>query len=151
MESRKRSPRHEDSSINAKLDKLAEDIKNLPGRRKKLLAGMMQKRLYDSKEACEILGISLPSLRRSIKLGRIRTVYVGRFLRIPSEEIERLVQGEEGLLNTEEAAELLNVSTETIRVLIRAGKIQAFRFAESGPYKILKSEVERIATEGIVE
>jgi excisionase family DNA binding protein len=145
MESRKHPSKSKDGSINDKLDKLADDIKKLPGRRKELLADMMKKRLYDSLEACEILGISLPSLRRAIQLGRIKSVHVGRFLRIPAEEIERLVQGEEGLLNTEEAGQLLNVSPATIRALIKSGKIQAFRLADAGPFKLLKSEIERIA------
>lgn len=151
MESRKRASHSKSSSVDEKLDKLAEDIKKLPGRRKELLADLMKKRLYDSKEACEILGIALPTLRRAIQMGRIKTVYVGRFLRIPAEEIESIVQGEEGVLSTEEAAQLLNVSIATIRALIKAGKIQAFRLADAGHFKLLKSEIERIATEGITE
>jgi excisionase family DNA binding protein len=151
LEQRKRPSTFKDGGIEAKLDKLAEDIKQLPNRRKKLLADLMKNRLYDSPEACEILGISLPSLRRAIKLGRIKAVHVGRFLRIPAEEIERLVKGEEGLLSTEEAGELLNVSPSTIRALIKRGKIKAFRMANSGPFKLYKSEIERIATEGIKE
>lgn len=149
MESRKHSPRDKKSGVNEKLDKLADEIKKLPSKRKDLIEKMMKKRLYDTAEACEILGVSQPSIRRAIQQGRIKAVHVGRYLRIPAEEIDRLVQGEEGLLNTNEAAKLLNVSPGTIRALINADKIQAFRLADAGPFKMLKSEIERIAKEGI--
>ena len=112
---------------------------------------MKEKRLYDSVEACEILDIALPTLRRSIKLGRIKTVYVGRLLRIPSDEIARLMQGEEGFLDSKEAAKLLKVTTETIRKLINRGKIKAVRLTPTGPFKIPKSEIERITSEGIAD
>jgi excisionase family DNA binding protein len=151
MESRKRPSSNEDGSLNEKLDKLAEDIKKLPNRRKELLADLMKKRLYDSVEASELLGISIPSLRRAIKLGRLRAVHVGRFLRIPAEEIQKLLEGEEGLLTTEEAGKLLNVSPLTIRSLINSGKIKACRLSGEGRFKILKSEIERIATGGITK
>ena len=59
--------------------------------RKKLLEELAKKKLYDSKQACEILQVSLPSLRRAIARGQIKTVYVGKFLRIPPEELEKLV------------------------------------------------------------
>lgn len=150
MVSRKRIQNDSESGINEKLDKLAENIKKLPDKRKKMLEDLMkEKRLYDSLEACEILGIALPTLRRSIKLGRIKTVYVGRLLRIPSEEIARLMQGEESFLNSEEAGKLLKVTTETVRKLINAGKIKAVRLTATGPFKIPKSEIDRITTEGI--
>ena len=142
MESRKRPSSHEDGSINEKLDKLANDIKRLPDRRKKLLEDLMKKRLYTSKEACEILGISLPSLRRAIQLDRIKTVHVGRFLRIPAEEIERLVQGQEAL-SVKEAADLLNVGPKAIRSLIKDGTINAFRMADAGPFRIQREEIEK--------
>jgi excisionase family DNA binding protein len=149
MESRKRPSRYEDGNINEKLDKLADDIKKLPAHRKKLLEDLMKKRLYDSKEVCEILGISLPSLRRAVQIGKIKTVHVGRLLRIPAEEIERLIKDDEGLINVKEAANLLNVRPGTIRSFIKAGKIKAFRLADAGPFKLHISEIERIAREGI--
>ena len=149
MASRKRPSNSKNSRIDEKLDKLASDIKQLPERRKKILEELMQKRLYDSKETCEILGISQPSLRRAIQLRRIKTVKVGRFLRIPAEEIKRIVGESESLLNVQECAELLNVSPITIRSLIKSGKIEAIRFADAGPFKIRKNEIERIASEGI--
>ena len=36
-----------------------------------------------------------------------------------------------------------------IRALIKSGKIEAFRLAKSGPFKIPKSELDRISREGI--
>lgn len=142
MEPRKRPPHAKDGSLDKRLDKLADDIKKLPDRRKKLLEDLMKDRLYDSKEACEILGVSLPSLRRSIQLGRIKTVHVGRLLRIPSAEINRLVKGQE-LLNVKEAADILNVGVAMIRTLIKSGQMEAFRLADAGPFKIPRKEVEK--------
>lgn len=138
MEPRKRtSP----PKANLKADR---DIK-----RKQLISDLMKKRLYNSQEACEILCISLQSLRRAIALKKIKTVRIGRFLRITADEIERLLQGEAALLTVAEAAELLNISQGAIRLLIKNGKIKAFRLANKGPWKIAKSDVERIAQEGI--
>ncbi len=118
--------------------------------REKALADLKEKSLYDSKEACEILGISLQSLRRAIEKGTIKTVRLGaRYLRIPASEIERLAQGESVLLSVEEAAEILEVSKHMIRAWIKSGKINAFRLADFGPFKIPKSELDRIAKEGI--
>jgi excisionase family DNA binding protein len=131
MESRKRSPN-------------AEKILD----RAKLMEELKKNRLFDSKEVSVILGISNQTLRRSIASGQIKTVRVGRFLRIPAAEVERLMKGEKTLLSVKEAAELLNVSAATVRILIKAGKIQALRLASRGPFKIAKSEVERIAREG---
>ncbi|MGK5594267.1 MAG: helix-turn-helix domain-containing protein [Parachlamydiaceae bacterium] len=102
----------------------------------------MKKRLYDSKEACELIGISLPSLRRAIHLGRIKTVYIGRFLRIPSEEIEKLVQGQDAL-SVKEAADFLNVGVIMIRNMIKDGRMKAFRLADAGPFRIPREEVEK--------
>ena len=107
------------------------------------------KRLYDSKEACVLLGLSLQSLRRAISLGKIKTVYVGRFLRIPAEEIDRLHMGGESLLSVKEAANQLCVSVAIIRKLIKAGKIEAFRLAEKGPWKVKSADIVSIATEGV--
>ena len=109
----------------------------------------MKKRLYDSKEACKIFGVSLQTLRTAIRIGKIKTVYIGRFLRIPSEEIERLIGHDNELLTVKEAAAILSISQEAIRTLARAEKIKAFRLAaDFGPFKVLKSDIERIAKEG---
>lgn len=129
-------------SMKEKLDKLEDDIKSPPDHRKAFLEGLMKKRLYTLKEACEILAVSLPSLRRALQSGKIKSVHVGRFVRIPVEEIERLVQGKQAL-SVQEAADLLQVGPKAIRSLINDGSIQAFRLADAGPFKIPLEEIER--------
>ena len=143
MESRKRTP-HSKVDLKKKTKSAPEPLD-----RKKIIDTLMKNRLYDSKEVSLLLGISKQSLRRAIATGKIKTVRLGRFLRIPAEEIERLLKGETTLLSVQEAAELLNVSCGAIRALIKEGKIDAFRFADSGPFRIAQSEVMRIAQEGI--
>jgi excisionase family DNA binding protein len=147
--SRKRLQHDSESSINKKLDELAENIKRLPESRKQLLEEMLEKRLFNSLEASEILGVSLASLRRSLKLGHIKKVYVGRMLRIPAEEIARLLEGEVHFFSTQETASLLKVGRETVVRLIKSGKIKALRITPKGVFKIPKSEIDRITTEGV--
>jgi excisionase family DNA binding protein len=118
-------------------------------KRKIVLEELREKGLYDTKEAMALLGVSQQSLRRAIKSGRIKTVRLGRLLRITSEELEKLVRGDKVLLTAQEAAEILGVSTFMIRELIKSGKIDAFRLANKGPFKIPKSEIDRISREGI--
>lgn len=149
MVSRKRVQHDSKGSINKKLNALAENIKKLSDSRKEVLKELMEKRLYDSIEACDILGISIAALRRAIKLGRVKKVYVGRMLRIPAEEIDRLMQGEETFFTTQEAAKLMKVGRETVVKLINAGKIKAVRLSPKSPFKIPKTEIERIASKGI--
>ena len=141
MESRKRLS-HSKSNIKNSTEKRID--------REQALSDLKEKSLYDSKEAFEILGISLQSLRRAIEKGTIKTVRLGaRYLRIPASEIERLAQGESVLLSVEEASEIIGVSKHMIRAWIKSGKISAFRLADFGPFKIPKSELDRIAKEGI--
>ena len=66
--------------------------------RGKQIADLEKNALYDTKEACDLLDISKQSLRRAIAAGKIKTVRLGRFLRIPAEEIEKLAKGESVLL-----------------------------------------------------
>lgn len=134
MESRKRAS-HVKGLVNTNREKVIDDLK--------------KNSLYDTKEACEILDISTQSLRRAISKGKIKTVRLGRYLRIPSEEIQRLTKGESALLNVQEASNLLGLSEHTIRAYIKSSKINAFRLASTGPFKIPKSEIDRISREGI--
>jgi len=99
------------------------------------------KYLYSPKEVCAILKISIQSLRRSVKLGRIKVIYVGRFLRIPVEEVEKLV-GSQNTITVKEAAKLLNVGVIAVRNLIKNNVIKAVRLAEKGPWKIPICEIE---------
>lgn len=140
MESRKRT-----SYIESDINKSNKDRSD----REKIIAQLKKKSLYDCKEACKILGISNQSLRRAIASGKIKVVRLSRYLRIPTEEIERLAQGGDILLNVQEASDLLNLSVAMIRKLIKSGKIDAFRLAITGPFKIPKSEIDRISQEGI--
>ncbi len=141
MESRKRTPNIKSS--------VGKDKDTETSERSKVLKELKAKSLYDTKEACDFLGISQQSLRRAIAAGKIKTVRIGKYLRIPAEEIERITMGDLMLINVEEASELLNISVTMVRSLIKAGKIQAFRLAKSGPFKIPKSEIDRIHREGI--
>ena len=145
MESRKRA-----SSPETNLKKESKPSA-LASSREKLMEGLMKNRLYDSKEVSILLGISVQSLRRAIADGKIKTVRVGRSLRIPAKEIKRLLKGESVFISVKEAAKLLNVSVETIRALIKAGKIETFRLADKGPFKIPQSEIKRITQEGITK
>lgn len=140
MESRKRT-----SHIESDINKNNEDRSD----REKIIDQLKKNSLYDSKQACEILGISNQSLRRAIAAGKIKTVRLSRFLRIPAEEIERLAKGETVLLSVQEASDVLHLSIPMIRALIKSGKIDAFRLANSGPFKIPKSEIDRISQQGI--
>jgi excisionase family DNA binding protein len=144
MESRKCSP-HSKSINSAQASQPA-----LPDRRE-LIEDIMKNRLYASKEVSTLLDISYQSLRRAIAKGKIKTVRVGHFVRIPAEEVIRLMKGETTLLNVQEAAAMLRVSTATVRALIKAGKIDAFRLADEGPFRIRESEMKRIAQEGITK
>lgn len=131
------------------LDQLAENIKKLPDDRKEVLEQLLREnRLYTIQEASNLLGVAVSTLRRQIRLKRIKTAYIGRLLRIPSEEIVRIMQGEKLFLNSEEVAKLLGVTKATICKMIGRGEIQATRITESGPFKISKSEVIRITKEG---
>ena len=148
MESRKRASHNEDGSMKDRLDKLADDIKGLPSRRKEVLKDLMKHKLYDLKETAAILGITVPAVRAAVKKGRIKTIHVGRFVRIQADELESVIEKEEGYISTREASEVLGVTSLTIRTLIGRGELKAVRFLEDGPYKIPLSEVERFMKRG---
>jgi excisionase family DNA binding protein len=46
---------------------------------------------FTLKETANLVNVPVPTLRREAKLGRIRSVRVGRFVRIPRAEVLRLV------------------------------------------------------------
>ena len=116
--------------------------------RAELIENLKKNRLFSLQEVAIMLNISVQTLRRTIDAQKIKTVHIGRFVRIPTEEVERFMKGEKTILTAKEASELLNVSVAAIRMLINSGKIQAFRLAGNGPFKISKSEVERVIREG---
>jgi len=100
MESRKRPPnKDEDSSISERLDKLAEDIKKMSPDRINTLESFvrsMNKKAIPLKDAAELLGCSVLSVRRAIKSGQIKSfqLNVGGNIYIPVEDIERILKGE---------------------------------------------------------
>jgi excisionase family DNA binding protein len=127
---------------NEESEKFDTTVKKLSDKRNQLLEDLAKNRLYDSVEVCKILKISIPSLRRAIKLGRIKTVYVGKFLRITAQELERLI-GSQNTLSVKEAANLLNVGVTAVRNLIKDGSIKALRLADKGPWRIPFEEIEK--------
>ena len=130
------------SSNNEKSENIDNEIKSHSDKRKLFLQELSKKRLYSSEEVCKILHISKSSLRRTIKLGRIKTVFVGRFLRITVDEVDRLI-GSQNMLSVKEAASLLNVGVETVRTLIKEESIKALRLANKGPWRIPFEEIEK--------
>ena len=136
MESRK------SSSSNEKSENFDATVNKLSDKRNQFLEDLAKNRLYTSAEVCKILNISIPSLRRAIKLDRIKTVYVGKFLRITAEEVDRLI-GSQKTLSVKEAAHLLNVGVTAVRNLIKEESIKALRLADKGPWRIPFEEIEK--------
>lgn len=116
--------------------------------RAQLIEHLKKNRLFSLQEVAIMLNVTVQTLRRAVNAGKIKTIHIARFVRIPTEEVERLLKGNKTVLTVKEASELLNVSAAAIRMLINAGKIQAFRLADKGTFKIAKSEIERIVREG---
>lgn len=135
METRKPVQNNEESERTEQIKKLSEE-------RNQFLEDLSKNRLYSSLEVCKILNISLPSLRRAIKLGRVKTIKVGKFLRITAAEVNRLI-GSQKTLSVKEAADLLNVGVIMVRNLIKEGSIKAVRLADKGPWRIAVEEVEK--------
>lgn len=129
------------------MTELAKSIENLPPRRRKVLEELLNKKLLDSKDVCEILGVSLATVRRWLARGEIKFVKVSRFIKFPSEEIFRLVQHQEAL-SVPQVAKILGVGVLTIRNMIKRGDMQAIRVSEVGHYRITRGEVERIMQGG---
>lgn len=98
MESRIDPSRDDEArSIEERFDKLARDIKKLPPNRIEVLERLltsMSKQVVSLREAAEILGVSVDTVRRAIKSGSIRAFQInkGGSYRISIEEIERLMK-----------------------------------------------------------
>lgn len=100
MEPRERSPRDEEgSSIEERLNKLAEDIRSLPRDRidelEKVVCSM-GKRALSVREAAEVLGVSIETIRRAIKSGALKAFQINKAgnWKIPTDEIDRFMRGE---------------------------------------------------------
>jgi excisionase family DNA binding protein len=50
-------------------------------------------KLYKVREVSQLLGVGYSTLRRWIKLGRVRVVRVGNRYRIPESEVKKLIEG----------------------------------------------------------
>jgi len=138
MESRKRTPHNENGGINAKLDKLAEDIKKLPTERQDKLKGLIGMKAYSTQNAAIMLGLSVSTLRRLIRNGEIKFFRLGTRIRIDANEIERFGN----MVNLKQAADILGVHGLTIRRMIKSGSLKAIKIGR--PYRIEISEIERI-------
>lgn len=130
------------SSSNDQSEAFNTEVEKLSKRRDQFLSDLAKDRLYSSAEVCKILNISVPSLRRAIKLGRVKTVRIGKFVRITAEEVERLI-GSKNILSVQEAANILNVGVTVVRNLIKEGSIKALRLADKGPWRIAAEELEK--------
>jgi len=49
-------------------------------------------KLYDLKEVAQMLGVSYLTVYNYVRQGRIKSVRVGRFLRVTQEEVERIMK-----------------------------------------------------------
>lgn len=49
-------------------------------------------KLYDLKEVAQMLGVSYLTVYNYVRQGKIKSVRVGRFLRVTQEEVERIMK-----------------------------------------------------------
>ena len=49
-------------------------------------------KLHDLKEVAQMLGVSYLTVYNYVRQGRIKSVRVGRFLRVTQEEVERIMK-----------------------------------------------------------
>lgn len=86
-------------NLKSRLDKLKEDIENLPPEKVEKvekLMHMMGKKVLSIKEAAEMFDLSQDTIRRAIKAGSLKAFQLNKMgnWKIPIEEIERFMQGE---------------------------------------------------------
>ena len=89
----------EDRSIEERLDKLADDIKKLPPDRiaaAEKFIHSIGKKAVSLREAAQMLGVSIDTIRRAIKSGAIRAFQINKMgnWKVPIEEVERFLKGE---------------------------------------------------------
>jgi len=170
--------------LEKKLDKLADDIQQLPENRKKhlkkelkdkseagvpmeepprktgreerrtqLIKELSTKRLFNANEVADILDVSLSTVRRMLDVGAITAIPIGETtIRFRAAEIERILGHSDkrvDFLSLGEVAKLLNVSIAHVRRLVLKGLIKSIKLHETSKYRVEKSEVERILSEGI--
>ena len=54
--------------------------------------GVTIMKLYDLKEVSQMLGVSYLTVYNYVRQGKIKSVRVGRFLRVTQEEVERIMK-----------------------------------------------------------
>ncbi|PQZ45498.1 excisionase [Bacillus sp. MYb209] len=103
-----------------------------------------------TKEAADLLGVTVQTILKKEKDGLIECVYKNNWKQFGSkifylEDIERLKNNEEVKgLSTKEVAEILNVAPSTIFTYIKSGKLPASRIEKRGKqvYVIDKEDLE---------
>ncbi|PDZ99982.1 helix-turn-helix domain-containing protein [Bacillus cereus] len=101
-----------------------------------------------TKEAANLLGVTVQTILKKEKDGLIECVYKNNWKQFGSkifylEDIERLKNKEEGKgLSTKEAAEILNVAPSTIFTYIKSGKLPAAIVEKRGKQVYLIDEEE---------
>ncbi|MGG0721491.1 helix-turn-helix domain-containing protein [Bacillus mycoides] len=103
-----------------------------------------------TKEAADLLGVTVQTILKKEKDGLIECVYKNNWKQFGSkifylEDIERLKNNEEVEgLSTKEAAEILNVAPSTVFTYIKSGKLPASRIEKRGKqvYVINKEDLE---------
>ncbi|MEK4710744.1 helix-turn-helix domain-containing protein [Bacillus sp. FSL R10-2780] len=103
-----------------------------------------------TKEAADLLGVTVQTILKKEKDGLIECVYKNNWKQFGSkifylEDIERLKNNEEVKgLSTKEAAEILNVAPSTIFTYIKSGKLPALKIEKRGKevYVIDKEDLE---------
>lgn len=145
MEPRKRTPPSKKSSIenkrqekvDEKLNKLAEDVKKLPPERQARFKELLTKKAYTTEEAAKQLGVSISTVRRLMRAGKIAFFKVGPRIRISLSEIDRYGD----CVTLKQAADILGVHKLTVTKLIKTGQLPAHRV--SWPYRIYISDLEK--------
>lgn len=83
------------SSLDQRLDRLAEAVADLPADRSAELAEQLNKPFYTVPEVAELLGMHPETIRRALREGRLIGVKLGgrkSHYRIPAEALERFIQ-----------------------------------------------------------
>jgi excisionase family DNA binding protein len=62
-------------------------------------------RLYDVKDAAEILAISPWTVRAYIRNGKLRPIRMGRLVRLDEQELEQFVAGAKGVVEVKQIKE----------------------------------------------
>ncbi len=66
------------------------------------------------------------------------------------DQIETLIKSMgKKALSLKEAAQILNVSRDTVQRSVKAGRLKAFRLNKAGDYRIPMEELERFMKEGV--